>query len=57
MRYNLHQEQDLTWENALSVARRWEAAHDAIGNDDSNNGRVSDVDAANRKKISPNLHW
>ena len=57
MRYNLHQEQDLTWENALSVARRWEAAHDAICNDDSNNGSGSDVDAANRKKISPNLHW
>ena len=42
MRYNLHQDSDLTWENALMVARRWEAAHD---HNDSGSGSDEDVDA------------
>ena len=28
LRYNLHKDADLTWEHALNVACRWEAAHD-----------------------------
>ena len=28
LRYNLHDDDDLTWENALKVAGRWEAAND-----------------------------
>ena len=28
MKYNLHREEDRTWENAYLVACRWEAAHD-----------------------------
>ena len=43
MRYNLHQESDLTWENALMVARRWEAAHDH--NDSGSGSDDEDVDA------------
>ena len=35
MRYNLHKDEDLTWENALEVACRWEAAHDVASNSSS----------------------
>ena len=58
MRYYLHQEKDLTWENALPVARRWEAAHDnsdcdgdvcAInGNDEAHNGNLT-LDALSKE--------
>ena len=44
MRYNLHKDEDLTWENALEVACRWEAAHDVASSSSSSSGDGSSDD-------------
>ena len=53
MRYYLHQERDLTWENALQVARRWEAAHDAVG--DSSDEDVGKTNSRKKKEVDGNI--
>ena len=59
LRYNLLQDDDLNWKNALEVASRWEAANDFDDNDSqSSSSSDSDdlVDAAERdKKRKKNL--
>ena len=44
MRYNLHKDEDLTWENALEVACRWEAAHDVATSSSSDSESSSSED-------------
>ena len=42
LQYNLHKTADLTWENALEVASRWEAANTAVSSSSSSSSSSSD---------------
>ena len=42
LQYNLHKTADLTWENALEVASRWEAANTAVSSSSSSSSSSDD---------------
>ena len=60
LKYNLHREDDQTWENALDVAGRWEAANDycssssasSASDDDDNEDEVLAVTSSRKSKKS-----
>ena len=45
LRYNLLKDADLTWENALDIASRWEAANDLGENSPSSSSSLEDGDS------------
>lgn len=49
LRYNLHSETDMTWEKAVDIANRWEAAHDGPSSETSESS--SDSDGANDEEV------
>ena len=59
LKYNLHREDEQTWENALDVAGRWEAANDydssssaSSASDDDNKDEVVAVTSSRKSKKS-----
>ena len=57
LRYNLHEDDDLTWENAMKVAGRWEGANDLDSTDSSSDSSeeelVGAVAAKEKKEKKP----
>lgn len=52
LRYNLYKDEDLSWDHALDVAERWEAAHD-FESSDSDSSDSSDSDALEAMEEKP----
>ena len=50
LQYNLHEDDDLTWENAMKVAGRWEGAND-LGSSDADSSESSDDDPVEAMEV------